>query len=92
MRCCSRSGTRSSSTSTTAAGKLGTLTINGGLAQDFRGAVGTGSGGSVGTGYAKNYNYDDRLRYEEPPHFIDPVQGSWRVQREDECSPAAGTC
>ncbi len=73
-------------------GKLGTLTINGGLAQDFRGAVGTGSGGSVGTGYAKNYNYDDRLRYEEPPHFIDPVQGSWRVQREDECSPAAGTC
>lgn len=65
---------------------MGALTVNGGLAQDFRGAVGTETGnGSVVTGYAKNYNYDDRLRYEEPPHFINPVEGSWRVQREDEC-------
>jgi Tfp pilus assembly protein PilX len=67
---------------------LGTLTVNGGIAQNFRGPVGTGSGGSVSTGYAKSYTYDDRLRYEEPPHFIDPVQGSWRIQRQTECDTA----
>lgn len=64
---------------------LGTLTVKGGIAQDFRGPVGTGSNGNVSTGYAKSYTYDDRLRYEEPPHFIDPVQGSWRVSRQTEC-------
>jgi Tfp pilus assembly protein PilX len=68
---------------------LGTLTVTGGIAQNFRGPVGTGSGGSVSTGYAKNYTYDDRLRYVEPPHFIDPVQGSWRVQRQTECDTAS---
>lgn len=74
---------------------MGTLTVSGGLAQEYRGAVGTLTGnGTVVTGYAKNYNYDDRLRYEEPPHFINPVQGSWRVQSEAECYITAGnpTC
>ena len=42
---------------------LGTLTVNGAISQKFRGAVGTFSGGSAVTGYLKNYNYDDRLRY-----------------------------
>jgi hypothetical protein len=60
---------------------LGTLTVNGTIAQKFRGPVGTGSGSSVSTGYLKNYQYDDRLRLREPPHFIDPVQASWRIQR-----------
>ena len=60
-------------------------------AQNFRGPVGTNSGGSVVSGYAKNYNYDDRLRYIEPPHFIDPVQGSWRVIRANECTPRVAT-
>ncbi len=50
--------------------KLGTLTVNGAIAQKYRGAVGT-CGGS-GTGYLKSYNYDDRLRYIEPPSFIEP--------------------
>ena len=57
---------------------LGTLTVNGAIAQKFRGAVGT----TGGTGYIKDYNYDDRLRYQEPPHFFDPVQSAWHVQRE----------
>ncbi len=58
--------------------QLGTLTVNGAIAQKFRGAVGT-----VGnSGYIKDYNYDDRLRYQEPPHFFDPVQSAWHVQRE----------
>jgi Tfp pilus assembly protein PilX len=68
---------------------LGAITLLGGIAQNFRGPVGTNSGGTVSTGYAKSYTYDDRLRYEEPPHFIDPVQGSWRVQRQSECDKSA---
>jgi hypothetical protein len=59
-------------------GTLGTLTVNGAISQKFRGAVGT----TGGTGYIKDYNYDDRLRFQEPPHFFDPVQSAWHVQRE----------
>jgi Tfp pilus assembly protein PilX len=70
-------------------GTLGSLTVLGGIAQNFRGPVGTGSGTSSTTGYIKSYTYDDRLRYEEPPHFIDPVQGSWRVIRQTECDVAS---
>ena len=61
---------------------LGTLTVNGDISQKFRGPVGTFSGSSIVTGYTKNYNYDDRLRYLEPPHFLDPVQVAWHIQRE----------
>jgi Tfp pilus assembly protein PilX len=60
--------------------KLITLQVNGAIAQKYRGAVGTV--GSTGHGYVKDYNYDDRLRYQEPPHFFDPVQSAWHVQRE----------
>ncbi|MDX6649452.1 MAG: hypothetical protein QOJ97_1403 [Solirubrobacteraceae bacterium] len=67
-------------------GRLGTLTVNGAIAQKFRGPVGT-SGGGGGTGYTKSYNYDDRLRYREPPSFLDPVQVSWRVVRQTEQVP-----
>lgn len=59
-------------------GSLGTLTVEGAIAQDYRGAVGT----SGNTGYAKNYNYDDRLRYSEPPSFINPKSQSWVIGRE----------
>jgi type II secretory pathway pseudopilin PulG len=57
---------------------LGTLQVNGTITQKYRGAVGTVGG----TGYFKDYNYDDRLRHQEPPHFLDPVQAAWHVQRE----------
>lgn len=67
---------------------LGTLTINGAIAQKFRGPVGTGGGGSITTGYAKSYNYDDRLRYRSPPFFLDPVQSPWRQSRVNEQVPA----
>jgi Tfp pilus assembly protein PilX len=66
--------------------KLGNLTVNGAIAQKFRGPVGT-SGGSGGTGYVKAYTYDDRLRYREPPSFLDPVQVSWRIARQTELVP-----
>jgi hypothetical protein len=65
----------------------GTLTVNGAIAQNFRGPVGsTGGWGSV-HGYIKNYTYDDRLAYEEPPNFLDPVQTAWRLVRATEQSP-----
>jgi Tfp pilus assembly protein PilX len=61
---------------------LGTLTVNGDISQKFRGPVGTFSGSGIVSGYTKDYNYDDRLRYLEPPHFLDPVQVAWHIQRE----------
>jgi Tfp pilus assembly protein PilX len=60
--------------------KLGTLTVNGALAQNYRGAVGTT--GSSGSGYLKSYNYDNRLRYLSPPSFIQPEKSSWVIGRE----------
>ena len=62
--------------------KLGTLKVNGALAQKYRGAVGTGGGGGSGTGYLKSYNYDSRLRYIEPPSFIEPEKTAWVIGRE----------
>ncbi len=56
---------------------LGTLNVEGAIAQKFRGAVGT----TGGTGYTKNYVYDDRLRYLEPPYFIEPTGTAWVVGR-----------
>lgn len=58
---------------------LGTLTVNGSIAQVFRGPVGTFSGTTLSTGYDKRYYYDTRLRFLSPPHFIDPVAAQWRV-------------
>jgi hypothetical protein len=61
---------------------LGTLAVNGAIGQKFRGAVGTFSGSTLVSGYQKNYNYDDRLRYVSPPHFLDPVESAWHIQRQ----------
>ncbi|MDX6626662.1 MAG: hypothetical protein QOE56_1651 [Solirubrobacterales bacterium] len=57
---------------------LGTLTVNGAIAMKYRGPVGT----SGGSGYIKNYNYDDRLRYIQPPSFIEPAESDWVIGRE----------
>ncbi len=46
----------------------GILTVYGGIVQEVRGAVGTGSGGS-GTGYTKNYSYDPRFISKPPPYY-----------------------
>ena len=69
---------------------LGTLTITGAIAQVFRGPVGTFGNGT--TGYIKNYTYDDRLREQEPPHFLNPIQAAWRIQRETECARGTAIC
>jgi len=69
-------------------GYLGKLTVDGAIAQRYRGPVGTGGSSGISTGYLKNYVYNDRLRFREPPFFIDPVQSSWRVARQNEQVPA----
>jgi hypothetical protein len=63
-------------------GALGTLNVEGAIAQKFRGPVGTGGSSGSSTGYLKNYVYDDRLRYLEPPSFIEPTGASWVIGRE----------
>ncbi len=63
---------------------LGTLDVEGAIAQKFRGPVGTGGSSGASSGYTKNYVYDDRLRYLEPPSFIEPTGASWVIGRETE--------
>jgi type II secretory pathway pseudopilin PulG len=62
---------------------LGNLTVNGAITQYWRGTVGT----SGGNGYVKDYNYDTRLRYREPPNFLDPTTALWSVMRQSEQAP-----
>ncbi len=55
------------------------LIINGVIAQEFRGPVGTfdTSTGTVLSGYNKHYTYDTRLKYLSPPYFLSPTQSAW---------------
>lgn len=76
--------------------KLGEITVWGSIAQYWRGPVGTGGG--TGTGYIKNYNYDQRLFTQEPPNFLTPISATWKLARESEVSctyyeePWKGAC
>lgn len=70
---------------------LGTLTVNGAIAQYFRGTVATSSSGTVQTGYVKAYSYDDRLHTIEPPYLFDISNAGWNIERENLCSPVGGT-
>jgi hypothetical protein len=67
---------------------LGKLTIQGVIAQKYRGTVSTHSSGVIQSGYLKDYNYDDRLRYRSPPYFLNPVDAAWRVVKVTEQVPA----
>lgn len=58
---------------------LGNLNVTGVIAQRYRGPVGTFSGPSIYSGYAKSYVYDGRLKYLSPPRFLDPVKASWQT-------------
>ena len=68
---------------------LDRLRVKGAIAQRFRGPVGTFSGSTLQTGYPKDYEYDDRLRYRSPPYFVEPVKASWKIIRNNEQIPAA---
>lgn len=63
--------------------RIGTLSVDGAIAQKYRGPVGRGD-----SGYIKDYEYDDRLRFRSPPRFLDPVQASWKLQSQVEQVPA----
>jgi hypothetical protein len=71
----------------TCGSRLDTLTVNGAIAQKFRGPVGQFGGSDHG--YTKNYVYDNRLRYRSPPYFLDPIQSAWRTVSYTEQTPAA---
>ena len=59
---------------------LGLLSVRGVMAQKYRGIVGTSSGGTPVSGFAKDYLYDGRLQVQSPPHFLDPVRTAWEVK------------
>lgn len=58
---------------------LGTLRVQGAIAQRYRGPVGTNNSGTIVSGCAKDYVYDQRLKYLSPPRFLDPVASAWGV-------------
>ncbi len=56
---------------------LGNLNVYGAIAQKFRGIVGRVGG----SGYVKEYIYDERLATNEPPYFLAPLKAGWKVAR-----------
>jgi hypothetical protein len=66
--------------------QLGTITVNGVIAQKWRGPVGT----SGGTGYLKNYGYDDRLQYASPPYAMATSDAPFRVNQWAEIQNPTG--
>jgi Tfp pilus assembly protein PilX len=66
--------------------QLGTITVNGGIAQRWRGPVGT----SGGTGYLKNYGYDSRLQFASPPYVQDIADTPYRINQSGEIQNPTG--
>ena len=63
--------------------ELGHLNVYGALAGLFsNGLTGIIAGTTVIHGYSYNANYDNRLQVEEPPHFLNPIQAAWYIQRQ----------
>ena len=62
---------------------LGHVNVYGALAGLFSdGLTGEIEGTTVKHGYAYDANYDNRLQVEEPPHFLNPIQAAWYIQRQ----------
>ncbi len=60
-------------------GSSGSLLVYGSIQQNARGPVGTFSGSTVSTGYAKGYYYDPRLTLYGPPYYLTPGTASWAL-------------
>ncbi|MFC0081184.1 hypothetical protein ACFFRE_03290 [Aciditerrimonas ferrireducens] len=59
---------------------LGTLSVLGAIAQNWRGPVGTYTGNSqIASGYLKNYVWDTRLTTLAPPYYLNPGTASWTL-------------
>jgi Tfp pilus assembly protein PilX len=67
--------------------QLGVLKVIGSIAQNWRGAVAT----TGGTGFVKNYVYDQRLLTTAPPKFLQPVSTSYGVTTQVEVQSAYKT-
>jgi hypothetical protein len=68
-------------------GVRGELTVNGAIAQKYRGSV-FQTYDRASSGYTKNYIYDTRLRFTAPPKFLSPVSTSYGVDTYGEVTPA----
>jgi Tfp pilus assembly protein PilX len=66
-----------------------TLTIRGSIAQSSRGPIGTFSAwsGQRLSGYNKDYWYDERMLYDEPPHFLPPLNAGFEIVSWEEVAP-----
>ncbi|MGL4173425.1 MAG: hypothetical protein ACRCTR_05035 [Actinomycetota bacterium] len=62
---------------------LGDLGIRGSIAQRYRGIVRSGS-----AGFAKDYSYDSRLRFQAPPYFPQWTNAVWGARTTGELKPA----
>jgi Tfp pilus assembly protein PilX len=59
------------------------LNVFGAIAGEFsNGMTGVFSGTTAQTGYPYSLKYDNRLQAEEPPHFLNPIQAAWYIQRQ----------
>ncbi len=68
--------------------RLGTLTVLGSIAQEWRGAVGVSYGDGHVTGFTKSYGYDQRLKNTAPPKFLQPVTTAYSISQQVEVAPA----
>ncbi|HEY3865922.1 MAG TPA: hypothetical protein VGL54_07555 [Solirubrobacteraceae bacterium] len=57
---------------------LGELTIWGSIAENFRGRVTCCEAGGI---YIKNYKYDERLKFDQPPDFLSPTSTEVTLSR-----------
>jgi Tfp pilus assembly protein PilX len=63
--------------------ELGHLNVYGTLAGLFsNGLTGLIDGSTLVHGYSYNAEYDNRLQVSEPPHFLNPIQAAWYIQRQ----------
>ncbi len=37
------------------------------------------------SGYLKNYSYDQRMKYQSPPFFLNPIDSAWQIVTWVEC-------
>lgn len=59
-----------------------TITMSGAIIQSERGSVGTfnQNNGNPVSGYEKNYSHDERMLYDMPPHFLEPMNSGWEIR------------
>ncbi len=70
---------------------LGTLLVNGSIAQRYRGIVGVSDGsGGAQSGFVKLYKYDTRLIYTAPPYFPPWVNAEYTQRYTGEMNTPAG--